>query len=187
MREFLARLRTLPEEMVLDSGGENVSKQFLDTCFRYCIRPSYTPPGDHSGNLAERRIQTIRDMSLTMLASASMSHVFWPWALQYAAYLNDFIPGKDGICPYLHWHDKLPPLLSLPIFGSHIVFRHANPDRKQQYHASEPGHTGRFLGVVADDKTAVWVLDSSDPTRPIRRTTEVLQRSYIESDVIDNS
>jgi hypothetical protein len=37
-----------------------------------------------------------------MLASASMSQVFWPWALQYAAYLNDFIPGKDGICPYLH-------------------------------------------------------------------------------------
>ena len=46
------------------------------------------PAGDHSGNLAERRrIQTsIRDASMTMLASASTSHVFWPWALQYAAY-----------------------------------------------------------------------------------------------------
>ena len=63
------------------------------------------PAGDHSGNLAERRrIQTsIRDASMTMLASASMSHVFWPWALQYAAYrdyqrVNDFkfAPGKDG-------------------------------------------------------------------------------------------
>ena len=29
MRQFLARLRTLPETMVLDSGGENISKQFL--------------------------------------------------------------------------------------------------------------------------------------------------------------
>ncbi len=75
-------------------------------------------------------------------------------------------------------------MLSLPTFGCHVVYRHANPERKQQYH--EPGHTGRFLGVVADDKTAVWILDSSDPTRPVRRTTEVLQRSYIESTVIDN-
>ena len=31
MRQFLARLRTLPETMVLDSGGENVSKLFLET------------------------------------------------------------------------------------------------------------------------------------------------------------
>jgi len=47
MTEFLARLHTLPELMVLDTGGENVSKQFLQVCYRFCIQPRYTTPEKH--------------------------------------------------------------------------------------------------------------------------------------------
>ena len=81
MRQFIARLRTLPETMVLDSGGENVSKQFLETCCSYCIHPVYSTKEMHTENLSERSIQTLRDASMTMLASAAMSPCFWPWAL----------------------------------------------------------------------------------------------------------
>ena len=105
MTEFLARLATLPEMMVLDSGGENISKQFLEVCYRYCIRPRYTVEGEHEGNLAERSIQSLRDTAMTMLASAALSPVFWPFALMYAAVIDQFVPGPEGIAPYMHWHD----------------------------------------------------------------------------------
>ena len=182
MRQFLARLRTLPETMVLDSGGENISKQFLETCYSYCIHPVYSTKEMHTENLAERAIQTLRDTSMTMLASAAMNPCFWPWAIQYAAYIYDFLPRADGKPPYLHWHDKLPSNLSLPVFGSRVVLRHAEPNLQHQYDL--PGHTAVFLGVVPD-QYAIWILDTSISTLPIRRTSEEFQRTYIESGVID--
>ena len=182
MRQFLARLRTLPETMVLDSGGENISKQFLETCYSFCIHPVYSTKEMHTENLSERSIQTMRDTSMTMLASAAMSPCFWPWAIQYAAYLYDFIPRADGKPPYLHWHDKLPSNLSLPVFGSRVVYRHKEPNLQHQYDL--PGHTGVFMGVVYD-QYAVWVLDTSVSTLPVRRTSEEFQRTYIESGAID--
>ena len=182
MRQFLARLRTLPETMVLDSGGENVSKLFLETCYSYCIHPVYSTKEMHTENLSEQSIQTLRDASMTMLASAAMSPCYWPWALQYAAYLYDFIPRKDGMAPYLHWHDKLPPNLSFPIFGSRVVYRQKEPNLQHQFDL--PGHNGRFMGVVYD-QYAVWILDTSLSTQPVRRTSEEFQRTYMESGVID--
>ena len=182
MRQFLARLRTLPETMVLDSGGENISKQFLETCYSYCIHPVYSTKEMHTENLAERAIQTLRDTSMTMLASAAMNPCFWPWAIKYAAYIYDFIPRADGKPPYLHWHDKLPSNLSLPVFGCRVVLRHAEPNLQHQYDL--PGHTAVFLGVVPD-QYAIWILDTSISTLPIRRTSEEFQRTYIESGVID--
>ena len=182
MRQFLARLRTLPETMVLDSGGENVSKLFLETCYSYCIHPVYSTKEMHTENLSEQSIQTLRDASMTMLASAAMSPCYWPWALQYAAHLYDFIPRKDGMAPYLHWHDKLPPNLSFPIFGSRVVYRQKEPNLQHQFDL--PGHNGRFMGVVYD-QYAVWILDTSLSTQPVRRTSEEFQRTYMESGVID--
>ena len=182
MRNFLARLLTLPETMVLDSGGENMSKQFLEICYSFCIHPVYSTKEMHTENLSERSIRTLRDTSMTMLASAAMNPCFWPWAIQYAAYIYDFIPRTDGKPPYLHWHDKLPPNLSFPVFGSRVVYRQKEPDLQHQYDL--PGHTGVFLGVVPD-QYAIWLLDTSISNLPIRRTSEEFQRTYIESAAID--
>jgi hypothetical protein len=124
----------------------------------------------------------MRDTSMTMLASAAMNPCFWPWAIQYAAYIYDFIPRADGKPPYLHWHDKLPSNLSLPVFGSRVAYRHAEPTQQHQYDL--PGHTAVFLGVVPD-QNAIWVLDTSISNLPIRRTSEEFQRTYIESSAID--
>ena len=42
---------------------------------------------------------------------------------ELGAYKYNFIPRKNGIAPHLHWQDKRPPDLSLPVFGSRIVYR----------------------------------------------------------------
>ena len=123
MAEFLARLATLPEMMVLDSGGENTSKQLLEVCYRFCIRPRYTVAEEHEGNLSERSIQSLRDTAMTMLASAALSPVFSPFAIMYAVVIDQFVPGPEGKAPYMHWHDQLPANLNLPIFGSKLVYR----------------------------------------------------------------
>ncbi len=111
-----------------------------------------------------------------------MNPCFWPWAIQYAAYIYDFIPRADGKPPYLHWHDKLPSNLSFPVFGCRVAFRHAEPNLQHQYDL--PGHTAVFLGVVPA-QYAIWILDTSMSTLPIRRTSEEFQQTYIESGVID--
>ena len=86
------------------------------------------------------------------------------------------------MAPYLHWHDKLPPNLSFPIFGSRVVYRQKQPNLQHQFDL--PGHNGRFMGVVYD-QYAVWILDTSLSTQPVRRTSEEFQRTYMESGVID--
>ena len=100
MRRLLAKLSTLSEIRCLDYDD---------------------------GNQSEHSIQKLRDTSMTMLTSAAnlKSPCYWLWALRYAlaAYKYNFIPRKDGMTPHLHWQDKLPPDLSLPVFGSRIVYR----------------------------------------------------------------
>ena len=44
--------------------------------------------------------------------------------------------------------------------------------------------TAKFMGVVYD-QYAIWVLDTSLSTMPVRRTSEELQRTYMETSVID--
>jgi len=177
MTEFLARLHTLPELMVLDTGGENVSKQFLQVCYRFCIQPRYTTPSpeQHEENLAERSIQTLRDSMITMLASAAMSPIYWPFALLYATYINQFIPGDNGKCPYLCWHSELPPDLTLPLFGSPMVYRQEHPHKQEQLDL--PGHSAKFLGIDSYGYGA-WILDTSEQTRPNQTIKRVCTTTF---------
>lgn len=74
-------------------------------------------------NQTECSMQELRDTTMTVLTLAAASPIYWPWALQYAVYKYNFLPRKNGIAPHLHWKDKRPPDLSIPMFGSRIVFR----------------------------------------------------------------
>ena len=74
-------------------------------------------------NQTESLMQELRDTSMTLLTLAAMSSKYWPWALQYADDKYNFLPRKNGIAPQRHWKDKRPPDLSIPMFGSRIVFR----------------------------------------------------------------
>ena len=108
--------------MVYGSHFGEVMRMFLATL------PVFTPPENKTldyGDLnqSERSRQVLRGTSMTMLTSAATSPRYWPWTLQYAAYKYNFIPRKNGIAPHLHWQDKRPPDLSLPMFGSRIVYR----------------------------------------------------------------
>ncbi|NDC37846.1 MAG: hypothetical protein EBZ48_07310, partial [Proteobacteria bacterium] len=55
------------------------------------------------------------------------------------------------------------------------------PHRQKQLDL--PGHFAQFLGVDAYGFGA-WILDSSEPTRPIRRSSEYMQRHFQEVDVL---
>ena len=74
-------------------------------------------------NQTESSMQELRDTSMTLLTLAAMSSKYWPWALQHAVDKYNFLPRKNGIAPQRHWKDKRPPDLSIPMFGSRIVFR----------------------------------------------------------------
>ena len=74
-------------------------------------------------NQTECSMQELRDTSMTLLTLAATSPRYWPWALKYAVYKHNCLPRKSGVAPHLHWKDKRPSDLSLPMFGSRIVYR----------------------------------------------------------------
>ena len=181
--DFLSRLHTLPRTFVMDSGGENVSKEFLKFCYRYAIKPRYTTKDQHEQNLTERTNQSLRDTAMTMLASAGMSPIYWSYAIVYAAFIDQFVPDVSGTPPYLYWHERLPERLSLPLFGADLVVRQMEDSAQQQF--SPPGTHCKFLGF--DPKSnAAFVVHMDSDGMPVRRTTEILQRSYQESEVAFN-
>ena len=102
----------------------------------------------------------------------------------YAAVIDQFVPGPEGIAPYMHWHDQLPPNLNLPVFGSKLVYRQEVVGKQRQLDA--PGDFARFLGC--DPATNwIWIINSSEPGNPVRRTSEAIQRTFCESEVLDCS
>jgi hypothetical protein len=181
--DFLSRLHTLPRTFVMDSGGENVSKEFLKFCYKYAIKPRYTTKDQHEQNLTERTNQSLRDTAMTMLASAGMSPIYWSYAIVYAAFIDQFVPDINGTPPYLYWHERLPERVSLPLFGADLVVRQMEDSAQQQF--SPPGTHCKFLGF--DPKSnAAFVVHMDSDGMPVRRTTEILQRSYQESEVAFN-
>ena len=183
MPDFLSRLHTLPRTFVMDSGGENVSKEFLKFCYKYAIKPRYTTKDQHEQNLTERTNQSLRDTAMTMLASAGMSPIYWSYAIVYAAFIDQFVPDINGTPPYLYWHERLPERVSLPLFGADLVVRQMEDSAQQQF--SPPGTHCKFLGF--DPKSnAAFVVHMDSDGMPVRRTTEILQRSYQESEVAFN-
>ena len=171
MPDFLSRLHTLPRTFVMDSGGENVSKEFLKFCYKYAIKPRYTTKDQHEQNLTERKNQSLRDTAMTMLASAGMSPIYWSYAIVYAAFIDQFVPDINGTPPYLYWHERLPERVSLPLFGADLVVRQMEDSAQQQF--SPPGTHCKFLGL--DPKSnAAFVVHMDSDGMPVRRTTEIL-------------
>jgi hypothetical protein len=72
----------------------------------------------------------------------------------------------------------------LPVFGSKFIYRQEIVGKQRQLDL--PGDFARFLGY--DPATNwVWIINSSEPGNPVRRTSEVIQRTFCESEVLDCS
>ena len=104
-----------------------VNRSHFGKVMRMSVTTLSTPPEYKTldyGDLNQTKcsMQELRDTTMTVLTLAAASPIYWPWALQYAVYKYNFLPRKNGIAPHLHWKDKRPPDLSIPMFGSRIVF-----------------------------------------------------------------
>lgn len=103
-----------------DDGGEFMSGDFQALCKDRGIRREVTARYSPSQNgVAERMMRTIVEMAKSMLFHANLPKWWWPFAVEYAAFLRNRSPTKalGGGVPFEAWTGLAPDYRLVQMFG----------------------------------------------------------------------
>ena len=146
----IARLRS-------DNGSEFDNHEMQDDLRRLGIiwEPSaaYT---QHQNGVSEQKIQTLQNMTHTMLHEAQLEVGLWPEAMRTAVYLRNRSPTSAlKMTPYQAWYGKKPSLAHIRSFGCR-TYAFVPPELRK---AKFDSRTRRcyLLGYV-HDTTKLWCL-----------------------------
>nr|GEV18751.1 retrotransposon protein, putative, Ty1-copia subclass [Tanacetum cinerariifolium] len=117
-----------------DRGGEYISQEFKDYLKAYGIVQQLTPPytPQHNG-VSERRNHTLLNMVRSMISLATLPLSFWDYALEFVARILNMVPTKKvDKTPYELWHEKVPNLSNLKVWGCEAQVERQTPDKLQQ-------------------------------------------------------
>jgi Integrase core domain/GAG-pre-integrase domain len=92
-----------------DRGGEYLSGEFRRYLKAHGIVSQLTPPETPQWNdVSERRNKTLLDMVRSMISKAELSHSFWGFALETAAFILNHVPSKSvKKTPYELWFGRI--------------------------------------------------------------------------------
>ncbi|GJX59860.1 putative RNA-directed DNA polymerase, partial [Tanacetum coccineum] len=116
-----------------DRGGEYLSQEFLDHLRSRGIISQLTPPytPQHNG-VSERRNRTLLDMVRSMMSLTTLPMSFWGYALESAARILNMVPTKKvNKTPYEMWHEKVPNLSYLKVWGCEALVKRDTPKKLQ--------------------------------------------------------
>ncbi|GKD83919.1 retrotransposon protein, putative, ty1-copia subclass [Tanacetum coccineum] len=111
--------------------GEYLSQEFLDHLRSHGIISQLTPPytPQHNG-VSERRIRTLLDIVRSMMSLTTLPMSFWGYALDSAArILNMVLTKKVNKTPYEMWHEKVPNLSYLKVWGCEALVKRDTPNK----------------------------------------------------------
>ena len=130
----------------MDNGGEYRSNDFKNWCKTKGILLDYTIP--HTPQLngtAERMNLTLQNKMRAMLQDSKLPNKMWGTAVQTAAYLQNRTPSETiDSTPYQKWHNRVPDLKLLQIYGS-TVYTKILTDLKK---LNQRGKKGIFVGYA---------------------------------------
>ncbi|GJS55873.1 retrotransposon protein, putative, ty1-copia subclass [Tanacetum coccineum] len=115
----------------LDRGGEYLSQEFLDHLRSRGIISQLTPPymSQHNGVL-EKRNRTLLDMVQSMMSLTTFPVSFWGYALESVACILNMVPTKKvNKTPYEMWHEKVPNLSYLKVWGCEALVKRDTPNK----------------------------------------------------------
>nr|GEX61338.1 protein ALP1-like [Tanacetum cinerariifolium] len=108
-----------------DRRGEYMSQEFFDHLKDYGIIAHRTPPytSQHNG-VSERRNGTLLDMVRFMTSQTTLSKSFWDYALETSTRTFNMVPTKKvEKTPYEVWHEKVPKLSYLKVWGCEALVK----------------------------------------------------------------
>jgi hypothetical protein len=109
-----------------DNGGEYIGKQFQALLKSKGIEHERTAPytPQHNG-VVERRNLTLEELARCMLQHAQLGNEFWAEAVYYANIIANIAPTKalDDITPFEAWHQRVPSVANLHVFGCRALAR----------------------------------------------------------------
>ncbi|GJT88266.1 retrotransposon protein, putative, ty1-copia subclass [Tanacetum coccineum] len=117
-----------------DRGGEYLSQEFKEYLGKNGIVQHLTSPYTPQQNgVSERRNRTLLDMVRSMFNLTTLPLSFWDYALESAVrILNMFPTKKVEKTPYEIWHDKVPNLSYLKVWGCEAYVKRDSADKLQQ-------------------------------------------------------
>ncbi|KAE8258539.1 hypothetical protein A4X13_0g1619 [Tilletia indica] len=168
-----------------DNGMEFVAEELQDWAKERGTSWTWTAPHSSSQNgVAERRNGLLEERMRAMLRAARLPLGFWPYAVQYAAYVLNRTPSNTlrGQLPQEVWSGKPAKLDAIRTFGS-LCWTLIYPKQRQEGKLSARGLRGIFLGI-GEDRRAWLVFCPSSPSNSLRWSRSVVfdeSRTYDQS------
>ncbi|KAE8192250.1 hypothetical protein A4X06_0g6265 [Tilletia controversa] len=168
-----------------DNGKEFVAKELQDWAKARGTAWIWTAPYSSSQNgVAERRNGLLEERMRAMLRAARLPLGFWPYAVQYAAYVLNRTPSNTlkGQLPQEVWSGKPAKLEAIRTFGS-LCWTLIYPQQRTEGKLSARGLRGIFLGI-GEDRRAWLVFCPSSPSNSLRWSRSVVfdeSRTYDQS------
>ena len=156
--EFIARYTPdiQNKRVRMDNGGElGGCTEVHDLFEKAGYTVELTSPNDSSSiGGVERPHRTIADAVRTMLYAAGLEAKFWPYALKYWNFMNDFIPHGDRDAPPKEICTGTRGNVSrLRVFGCRV---YVMPPRARESKVEVHTRTGIFLGYHRSMKKAYY-------------------------------
>ncbi|KAE8224268.1 hypothetical protein CF319_g2806 [Tilletia indica] len=168
-----------------DNGMEFVAEELQSWAKDRGTSWTWTAPHSSSQNgVAERRNGLLEERMRAMLRAARLPLGFWPYAVQYAAYVLNRTPSNTlrGQLPQEVWSGKPAKLEAIRTFGS-LCWTLIYPKQRQEGKLSARGLRGIFLGI-GEDRRAWLVFCPASPSNPLRWSRSVVfdeSRTYDQS------
>ncbi|CAI7749803.1 unnamed protein product [Closterium sp. NIES-54] len=147
-REMKTKLPTKPlAALRTDNGGEYTANAFTDYLSSHGISHQTSLPHTPQQNgVAERVNRTLMDRVRPMTTGASLSYKFWPYALEYAAWLHNRIScssNSSAHSPYFMMMGRAADVSMARTFGCLCYYL---PPQGSFGKFEQRGRVGMFLG-----------------------------------------
>ncbi|KAE8243175.1 hypothetical protein A4X03_0g7847 [Tilletia caries] len=168
-----------------DNGKEFVSDELQAWAKERGTTWTWTAPYSSSQNgVAERRNGLLEERMRAMLRGARLPFGFWPYAVQYAAYVINRTPSTslEGRIPQALWSGKPVDITALRTFGC-LCWTLIYPEQRQEGKLSARGLRGIFLGV-GEERRAWLIFCPASPSNSLRWSRSVVfdeSRTYDQS------
>lgn len=143
-----------------DNGREYLSKEFDKLLNKEGIKRRLTVPYTPQQNgVAERYNRILVEMTRCMIFQSGLSPSFWAEAVCTANHVRNRCPTEalNGRTPFEFWHQKLPNLSHLQIFGTKVFVLNEDPCMDK---LAPRSREGVFVGYCGQSKAfRVWMIN----------------------------
>jgi hypothetical protein len=140
-----------PMTLKTDRGGEYKSKEFETWLKRHGVHHKFTAPNSSSGS-AEKKIDTIQNLSKAMINDAQAPITLWGDAAKYANSITLMVPSASkklgGLSPWESRWKSPPPLDKLHRWGCEAFVN--LPKSKKSSRQGNKARKAMFIGLCAD-------------------------------------